>query len=123
MQRLSSRGHEVVEAIGNHEEFKTSGALRAERGFYGSFGRLNDAERRLLDDVSKVDGIDYVVYSYETPIAWVSSQGQGRVVEQKFSVTTSKHQGKLWKFNSLTSEEWQPEIDVIRAELYGEEEN
>jgi len=40
------------------------------------------------------DEIDYVVFSYVTPIAW-HVNGKGWVVpDTKYSVTTSKHQGK-----------------------------
>lgn len=34
----------------------------------------------------------YIVWSYDTPIGWVTPDGQGYVVPQKFSVTTSRHQ-------------------------------
>ena len=54
-------------------------------------GLLNDSERNLID------GLDgryptYVVFSYSTPIAYCQD-GAWYVVQQKFSVTTSKHQG------------------------------
>jgi hypothetical protein len=35
--------------------------------------------------------MDYVVYSYHTPIAWHTPEGW-YIVAQKFSQTTSKHQ-------------------------------
>lgn len=38
--------------------------------------------------------IDYTVYSYDTPIAWHTPSGW-HVVEQRFSVTTSCHQGQV----------------------------
>jgi hypothetical protein len=42
----------------------------------------------------------YVVYSYATPIAWVTRSADGSAhvhrVEQRFSRTTSKHQGMLY---------------------------
>jgi hypothetical protein len=38
----------------------------------------------------------YVVYSYETPIAWVSN-GEEVKPSVKYSATTSKHLGKLYK--------------------------
>lgn len=41
--------------------------------------------------------IRYVVLSYSTPIAWWTGTVRGwYVVGQRFSVTTSKHQGKLY---------------------------
>lgn len=40
--------------------------------------------------------IRYVVFSYSTPIAWWSEKSGWYKVAQKFSRTTSKHQGKLY---------------------------
>lgn len=40
--------------------------------------------------------IDYVVMSFSTPIAWRRKDKTWHVVEQKFSTTTSKHQGRLY---------------------------
>lgn len=58
-------------------------------------GKLNDSERAVLNAENPYD-IVYVVYSYETPIAWVRRDGSTYTVKQRFSVTTSKHQGKLY---------------------------
>jgi hypothetical protein len=54
-------------------------------------GRLNQLEGDKLLSTADTGTIDYVVFSYDTPIAWHSAEGW-YVVEQKFSVTTSKHQ-------------------------------
>lgn len=40
------------------------------------------------------DDVEYVVLSYDTPIAWRTSRGW-HVVAQKFSATTSCHQGLI----------------------------
>lgn len=40
--------------------------------------------------------IRYVVRSYDTPIAWKTLSGRWHIVRQRFSVTTSKHQGRLY---------------------------
>jgi hypothetical protein len=37
--------------------------------------------------------IDYVVYSYGTPIAWHIEDGEWIIPDDKYSVTTSNHQG------------------------------
>lgn len=42
--------------------------------------------------------IDYVVYSYSTPIAWHRSGLGWYIVDQKFSPTTSKHQSIIRRF-------------------------
>lgn len=97
--RVSSRGYQVVDLIGNHKPFKTSGGLHAEaEPNVVTSGQLEDAEREAFDDAMRNGGgIVYVVYSYATPIAWVRKDGVAHIVDQRFSVTTSKHQGKLYR--------------------------
>lgn len=85
----------LVNALRNREPFKTSGALYAETSpIYVNPGMLSNA-----DDLNRYradrDAITYVVYSYATPIAWVAN-GEVYIVSQRFSVTTSKHQGFLY---------------------------
>lgn len=62
-------------------------SLRAEK--FGPFrkGYLTDEEySQLLSDEPS-----YIVYSYETPIAWVTPSG-AHVIDRFFSKTTSAHQ-------------------------------
>jgi hypothetical protein len=67
-----------------------SGRQPVEGGLYLHEGRLEGAD---LAEFQRAKGwIDYVVLSYATPIAWHHRNGW-YVVSQKFSVTTSKHQG------------------------------
>jgi hypothetical protein len=107
MPRLTTRGIATAQAIGNRQPFTTSGSLCAKT--YGQVnpvtsiregagpwdcGRLSESERDAWNaDMSQ---IVYVVYSYATPIAWVTADGSVHRVAQKFSVTTSKHQGNLY---------------------------
>jgi hypothetical protein len=101
MKKISSRSIETAEAIGRHETFETYGALRGERrdpsvnrfSVWDS-GRLsgNDLDRFRED----LPGIVYIVFSYATPIAWVNEDGTVHRVGQKFSMTTSHHQGRLY---------------------------
>lgn len=102
MAKISSRGREVAEYIRDRKPFKTYGALQAEsfgpRPGYGyiSSGRLQGAD---LDKFREDrDDITYVVWSYATPIAWETYDGRTHKVAQRFSVTTSKHQGQLYLF-------------------------
>lgn len=53
-------------------------------------GWLQGEERERFD--RDRGGIDYAVYSYGTPIAWHTPEGW-HVVSQRFSPTTSRHQG------------------------------
>jgi hypothetical protein len=54
-------------------------------------GRLNAEEYAKLNEATHGEEWVYVVFSYGTPIAWRTNEAW-YVVEQKFSVTTSKHQ-------------------------------
>lgn len=101
MKRLTTRGIATAEAIRDREDFRTSGALSGESRILGVFdsGRLSgdDLERFYADCGS----IRYVVMSYATPIAWyvtpsATIKGGWYKVAQKFSVTTTKHQGNLY---------------------------
>lgn len=101
MKRLTTRGIATAEAIRDREDFRTSGALMGESTVLGRFdaGRLSgaDLERFYLD----CGNIRYAVMSYATPIAWwvpasETEKGGWYKVGQKFSVTTTKHQGNLY---------------------------
>jgi hypothetical protein len=90
MKQLNQRDAEHY--IATRQEF-TASALKGvnvnERGILGGFGRLNAEEFAQFKQVET--GVDYLVMSYDTPIAWHTLEGW-YVVEQKFSQTTSKHQ-------------------------------
>lgn len=93
MKRLTTRSIATAQAIANREPFKTSGALFADTYSHGTAGYLSREE---LDAYhADLIDIDYIVYSYSTPIAWHTPSGW-HVVKQKFSPTTSKHQGNLY---------------------------
>ena len=85
----------IARAIRQGEDFTTSGALRGESrpAFIGT-GRMSDAEAKQLRLVDSLMGIDYVVYSYGTPIAYRAS-GEWAIPDAKYSVTTSKHQSTI----------------------------
>lgn len=81
------------DAIAERRTFKTGGALRGSAIVQLSHtGQLSgDA----LDSYwQSVNSIDYVVYSYATPIAWHDDKGW-KVVQDKFSVTTTLHQSAV----------------------------
>lgn len=95
--KISSRSREVAQKIGDREAFQTYGALRAEvvNGLsVWDSGQLSGPDNdRFRDDPL---GIEYVVYSYATPIAWWHRAYGWHIVSQKFSRTTSVHQGKTY---------------------------
>jgi hypothetical protein len=82
--------------IVNRKQF-TASALRGSscKGWVPEAGRLNAEEYAKLDQTVRY-GSEwvYVVWSYDTPIAWFDEEGW-YVVAQKFSVTTSKHQNLI----------------------------
>jgi len=89
--------------LSNRQPLATSGALRGTRTLTGSVGWLVGYD--LLAYECDKPLIDYVVYSYDTPIAWhVTEEIDGHtigcwvVVGQKFSCTTSKHQSLIRRF-------------------------
>lgn len=95
--RLTTRGIRTATAISRMKPFTTSGALSAQATTgLGPFdsgylsGKDEEAFRAQCDDIR------YVVYSYSTPIAWWTGTHGWHVVSQKFSPTTSKHQGNLY---------------------------
>lgn len=105
--RTSSAGPFIAarKSFTNH-----SGSLRGDCLISGS-GRLDQKNRDQW--IQDWDHIYYVVYSYDTPIAWHTSKPKGcgccqderwYIVDQKFSTTTSKHQGQLWQIRQETQD-------------------
>lgn len=99
---------DMPKAIANRYDFEGNSvkAYNVQNGnpSLNSFGQLNSEwQERFIAD--RDAGIWYIVFSYETPIAWVTGSGQYKhvvIVDQKFSVTTSKHQSKVRYGFSLT---------------------
>lgn len=87
MKQINQRDAEYY--VTNRLDFRAS-ALEGLDGRTNTYGRLDAEEVAQYEKVK--ESIDYVVLSYRTPIAWHSAEGW-YVVAQKFSVTTSKHQG------------------------------
>ena len=86
MKQLNQR--DAIHYIETRQEFRAS-AL--EGRVYGvDSGRLNEEETARYNQ--DLNAVMYWVYSYSTPIAWYT-KGGWYCVAQKFSVTTSKHQG------------------------------
>ena len=86
MKQLNQR--DAIHYIATRQEFKAS-ALMGTFAHIGA-GRLQGKELATYQ-ADKI-GIDFIVYSYGTPIAWHTFNFGWYVVEQKFSPTTSKHQ-------------------------------
>ena len=95
-------GRQAYEPISRREAFVTQGALSARThtgpGDQLNFGKMSEGSQSMIKALSD---IDYVVHSYATPIG-VHSESQGWVIpEDKYSVTTSRHQGQLRRGASM----------------------
>jgi len=74
----------------------------------------------------RIEGPLYVVYSYATPIAWITSSGSHHAPDVKYSPTTSGHQtmcarmgaGTVWSDQDKTHILWSTQ--AVRDALRGE---
>lgn len=76
------------------EPFNANGTLRGVSGSVYELGRMGDDEREIYRANS--GRIVFTVISYATPIAWVYDDGTEYKTARKYSVTTSKHRGRLY---------------------------
>lgn len=84
----------TINALSAREPFRRSGfAMAGHDGAVAGTGRLEG------DDLAafKIDrdgvGIVYTVTSYATPIAWVTTTGEVKIPDTRYSNTTTHHQG------------------------------
>jgi hypothetical protein len=105
IQQLSTRSSwlDFAEALGARTPFRTYGALRSTTHPRTDTGRLPEEYANRY--ATELPFIDYVVYSYVTPIAWhVWNPGITGVCDpdsywvypqHSYSPTTSRHQSKI----------------------------
>jgi hypothetical protein len=55
-------------------------------------GQLPEAHRDMLNEDIENEGSQYVIFSYNTPIAW-KTNGWWYIPDIKYSTTTTNHQG------------------------------
>ena len=72
--------------VARREPFKGSNLVGGPRGTVASLGYLPDEWRRVYQD----DSPDYVVWSYDTPVAWHGRHGW-TVPPVRYSQTTGRH--------------------------------
>lgn len=86
----------IAHAIRQGEDFTTSGALEGiANPRWVNSGRMRDSDSAPLYSARDNIGIDYVIYSYATPIAYRTTDGNWTIPDAKYSVTTSKHQSTI----------------------------
>jgi hypothetical protein len=81
---------QFVRPLRKREDFRTGGSMRGEVTPFGA-GSLGMLPAQYADSARAAD---YVVYSYATPIAWHAA-GEWVMPEVRYSVTTSKQQGRI----------------------------
>ncbi len=86
--KLHCNQREAMDRIANRQPFEASSLSGKYYNYTRGAGRLGAEYEKLVADFKPGA---YVVLSYNTPIAWYGANGW-YVVEQKFSVTTSKTQ-------------------------------
>ena len=82
-----------VRLLRNAQAFDTHGALFARRTLTGL------GEYRPFDEVEfdEIFTAQYIVYSYDTPIAWLTRQGEWVKNQMFYSTTTRRHQSKVFE--------------------------
>ena len=86
----------LLRAIADRQDFDTHGAMRGESGLpLSGNGILPRDWRDVLNAQTRAAAVDFVVYSYATPIGWHLKDGRWIVPDVSYSVTTSRHQGRL----------------------------
>lgn len=84
----------IQDAVDDQKEFKI-GNISGESckvGNMSQYGRLNEPYRGQLQGLFKARLVRFIIYSYGTPIAWVTQHGTWIVPEVNYSPTTSHHQ-------------------------------
>jgi hypothetical protein len=117
MSKISGRSMRVPEMIRDREPFETFGSFYADNtSGYVYSGHLRGYDLEVLSKHRSEGTITYVVWSYATPIAWWSEEFGWHKVRQTFSVTSSKHQGRLYLIDAPSR--WEPFFDAsLRDDL------
>ena len=92
-EKLSTRNPgPIAKKIWARESFRTNGALKGvARPEWIDFGKMSVKDYGYLRSDQDFYGIDYVIYSYTTPIAWLRGDGSWFMPEAGYSVTTKRH--------------------------------
>lgn len=106
MPKIPTRSFRVREHLLDRTSFETYGALRAKSGtpeWLTPWDSQLPESWRITYNQS-VERIVYVVWSYQTPIAWVLDDvvcGEVVIPEVKYSRTTTQHQGMLYALKMM----------------------
>lgn len=96
-EKLSTRKPgPIAKKIWARESFRTNGALKGvAKPEWVDFGQMSVKDYGYLRSDQDFYGIDYVIYSYTTPIAWLRGDGSWFMPEAGYSVTTKRHKATI----------------------------
>ena len=100
-EKLSTRKPgPIAKKLLARESFRTNGALKGvAKPEWIDFGMMSLEDFYTLHDderaYERAYGIDYVIYSYNTPIAWLRGDGSWFMPEADYSVTTKRHKATI----------------------------
>ena len=96
-EKLSTRKPgPIAKKILARESFRTNGALKGvARPEWIDLGKMRVKDFLTLQSDKRAYGIDYVIYSYTTPIAWLRGDGSWTMPEAGYSVTTKRHKATI----------------------------
>ena len=92
-EKLSTRKPgPIAKKLLARESFRTNGELKGvAKPSWIDHGKISVRDYGYLQSDRNYYGIDYVIYSYTTPIAWLRGDGSWTMPEADYSVTTKRH--------------------------------
>jgi hypothetical protein len=89
----STQGKETAFKIRTRRPFKTYGSMFADTFASYGMGRLPQEWRE--DFYARADNINFVIYSYATPIAWHDTERGWVIPNVRYSQTSGRHQSAV----------------------------
>ena len=96
-EKLSTRNPgPIVEKLLARESFKTNGELKGvAKPEWIDHDKISVRDYNFLRGDRNYYGIDYVIYSYSTPIAWLRGDGSWFMPVADYSTTTTHHKNTI----------------------------
>ena len=96
-EKLSTRNPgPIAKKLLERESFKTNGALKGvAKPSWIDRGEMSVRDYDFLLGDRNYYGIDYVIYSYSTPIAWLRGDGSWFMPVADYSPTTTRHKNTI----------------------------
>lgn len=96
-EKLSTRNPgPIAKKLLARESFRTNGELKGvAKPEWIDFGKISVTDYGFLHGDRYNYGIDYVIYSYSTPIAWLRGDGEWAMPAADYSATTGRHKATI----------------------------